>query len=154
MNGHVFGEGAAVGPLMGADGFAKYLVTRPKLCHVLADGLDDSRHVRTGDRVLGSGKPGPHQAKDVGPPAHHVPDVRMERGRANSHQGFIIADRRLVDLSELQIIKRSIPALDNSLHRSLKSRGCAADIRRGRGRLTRAGPGCNEQTTRSPSPDS
>jgi len=37
---------------------------------------------RPGDRVPRLGKTRPHQAEDIGPPQHGMPDVRMERGRA------------------------------------------------------------------------
>jgi threonine dehydrogenase-like Zn-dependent dehydrogenase len=58
-NRHVFGIGAPGGPSMGDGGFAEYLVTLAKLCHALADGLDDAGHVRARDRVLGFEEPRP-----------------------------------------------------------------------------------------------
>jgi len=63
---------------MGAGCFAEYLFTLPQLFHALADGLDNSRHVRAGDRVLGFEKPSPHQAKNIRPPDHDMPDIGME----------------------------------------------------------------------------
>ena len=120
VDGHVFGEGAAVDPLEGDDGLAEYRVARPKPCHAPADGLDDSRHVRAGDRVLGFGEPGSHQAEDIGPSAHDVPHIRMDRGGPYPHQDLIVADNRLVDLSELQIIRRSVSPLDDRLHRVIR----------------------------------
>ncbi len=54
MNGHVFGVGTPVDPLLLRDGFAEYRVAWPKLRHAISDGLDDPRHVRTRDWVLGS----------------------------------------------------------------------------------------------------
>ena len=44
----------------------------------------------------------------------------MDRGCPYAHEDFVIADQRLGDLSELQIIRRSVPLLDNRLHRFIK----------------------------------
>jgi hypothetical protein len=120
-DGHILGEGAAVDPLLGDDRLAEYRAARTKPCHALADRLDDPRHVRTGDRVLGFGEPSSHQAEDIGSPTHDVPHIRMDRSRSYAHEDFVIADHRLVDFSELQIIGRSVPLLDDRLHRFIKS---------------------------------
>ena len=100
-NGHVLCKRAAVRPLLADEGLAEYRIARPKPCHALADGLHDSRHVRAGDRILRLEDPSPHEAKDIRPPGHDMPDIRMDRSRAYPHQDFIIAGRRLVDFSEL-----------------------------------------------------
>jgi hypothetical protein len=103
---------------MGGDGFAEHFVALSKPRDAPADRLDDSCHVRAGDRVPGFGKPGPHQSKDIGPTDHDMPDIRVDRCRTNSYQDLIITDSGLVNISELQVIRRSVLLLDNRLHLS------------------------------------
>jgi hypothetical protein len=90
------------------------------------------------DRVLGFGEPSSHQAEDIRSPTHDVPHIRMDRRRSYAHEDFVIADHRLVDFSELQIIRRSVPLLDDRLHRRIKSLGMPARVRRGLGRHAQA----------------
>lgn len=45
----------------------------------------------------------------------------MERSRSYAHEDFVIADHRHIDFSELQIIRRSVPLLEDRLHRLIKS---------------------------------
>src|SRR5205814_4018153 len=90
--------------------------TWPEPRHILANGVDDPRHVGAGDRVLGFPQPCAHQAKNVGPPAHDVPDIRMNRRCAHSNQDVIVAELRSIDVSQLQTIKRSVLLQDDRLH--------------------------------------
>jgi len=98
----VFGKGAAVGARVALDALAEHLVAGAKPGHVPAHCLDVARHIRSRDPVLRPAQPGSHQAQDVRPAGHHVPDVRMDGSRADPYQYLVIADCRLVDVPEFQ----------------------------------------------------
>jgi len=59
------------------------------------------------------------EAHEVRKPAHEVPVGRIERSRAHPHQHLIVTDRRLVDLLQLENVRRAVPLVHDRLHRFL-----------------------------------
>ena len=104
----IFGEGAG--------GNAEHLITRLQLGHALTDRLDAPRDIAARDADLGRAEPVAHRAHQVRLAGHEVPHARVEAGGDDPYEHFAITDDRLVDVLELQDIRRTVGLLDDCLH--------------------------------------
>ena len=129
----VLGEGAASA--------AEHLIPRSKPLHVPADRFDRPCKIDAhscGRRCADAGI----QAHDVRRSPHVVPVERIDRGRANPDQDFIVRRRRLFDVLHLENIGRTITAVNDGLH-PCRIRG--KRIRRAARRVVTHGGGQGQQ---------
>jgi hypothetical protein len=59
-------------------------------------------HIRARNVVLRRAQTGAHDPEDVGHPVHGVPDICVDRRRADPDQHLVILGLRPVDLPELE----------------------------------------------------
>jgi len=69
---------------------------------------------------FGFRRPAPSN-RSTRPTGDDVPDVRVERGGAHTYQDVAGAGRGLVDVVELQLVRSSVPLLDDRLHRAVNT---------------------------------
>jgi hypothetical protein len=106
-------------PLLAGCGLAEDCITGLEPGDAAPHRVDDPRHVRPGDSVLGAKKPPTHEAEDDGTPGHDMPDVRVYRGGTDPYEDLFLARYRLFDLLELEVFVGPIPILDDGFQGAL-----------------------------------
>ena len=101
----------------GAVAGAKHFVARLELRHVLADRLDDTGGINAPNTSLGRAESKTNEAHQIGLTRHHVPVTDVQAGRVNPDEHVVEPDLRLVDLLELEYVRRAVVVLDNRPHR-------------------------------------
>src|SRR5215207_11755310 len=101
-DGRELGEGAAVAPQVPDAALTEDLVARPEAGHLRSDRLDMAGHISSGDAVFGLAQPGTEDAQDVRLTCHGMPDIGVDRRRANPDQHLVLPRRRAIDLGELE----------------------------------------------------
>jgi hypothetical protein len=104
----VLGEGALAG--------AEHLVAGLEPGHVVADRLHHAGHVRTWNGGLGRAEPKAREAYRVRQARHDVPDAPVHASRMHSYQHLVVGYLGLVDVPELENIRRTVGVLDDRLH--------------------------------------
>src|SRR5712692_154294 len=105
--GHVFGERSAA--------HAEDFIAGFEVRHVATDHCDGTRHVDAWDGAFGSAQ-ARCQTDDGGYAAHEVPVEGVDGRRSNPDQDALIVDRWLLDLSELEYVRRAVTGLDDRFH--------------------------------------
>ena len=93
----------------------EHLVTGLEAGDLTADCDHHTRHVETGNRVLGRAQ-ADRQARGIGHAGHQMPGAPVEAGGMNLHQHLVGADRRPLDLGLMQHIGRAVLVLDDRPH--------------------------------------
>lgn len=89
-------------PQVGGEALTEDRVARLEARHVPADRLHLSCEIRPRDEVLRSAHSRAHEPEDVGNASHHVPDVGVDRRRANVNQDLVVLGDRSFDVPELE----------------------------------------------------
>ena len=108
-SGHVFGECAAPA--------AEDRIAGAKLGDITTDRFDDAGDIDAREHLVRSTKAGREAGEDR-PAARRMPVRRIDRGRSDPHQDPVIAYCRDLDLAQLQDIRRAVPLVDDSFHRT------------------------------------
>src|SRR3989442_9449722 len=102
----------------GPPAHAEHLIAGSELRHVLADRLDLPGHVHARGAQLGPAQPFAH-ADEERRASRVVPVEGIDGSSADPDEHAVIADHRLVDVPELEVIRRAVLVLDDRLHRAL-----------------------------------
>ncbi len=105
----VLGKGAGAG--------TEDLVAGLELRHVLADRLDHPCDINTPNTRFGRAEPEADDAHQVGLPGHNVPVTDVEACSVDPYEYVVEPDLRLVDLLELEYVRRAVAVLNDRLHR-------------------------------------
>src|SRR5664280_222910 len=95
---------------------AEHLIAGPEPSHILTDRLHNPGHIHARDAVLGRTKPIAREAYRVRQPGHDMPHPTVHTGRMHAHQHLVVGHLGLVDLPELETIRRAVGDLYDRLH--------------------------------------
>jgi hypothetical protein len=107
IDGHVLGAGAIA---LAEDGIA-----RSEAPHGGTHRFDFAGPVESRDPMLGLEQAN-RQAHDERRATHGEAVAHVEAGRTHADQHFVGLDDRLRDVPHLEVIERTVPAVDNRLH--------------------------------------
>ena len=95
---------------------AKHLVAPLEPSHPGAGRRDRTRNVLSRGLVFRPAQPVSHEAYQVRPAGHEVPDAGVEARRVHAQQHLARTRARPVDLGNPQYIGRAVFALDDRFH--------------------------------------
>jgi hypothetical protein len=90
-----------------------YFVTRPELCDVFADSVNDTGNVRAESLVLGLEKSGPHHSHQKNICSQQVPVIGIDRCSMNFDEDFVRLRDWFLDVRETNDIRRTVFGVDD-----------------------------------------
>ena len=94
---------------------AKHIVASLKILYIFPDSLYSARHIHPESHVLRLTQPS-HEANAIRRASNEMPIQRIQRGRADLDQNFIVPRNRLGRLFVSENVRRTIPLIHDRFH--------------------------------------